>query len=228
MWQGELLRLLWRRRIVLNIHDLYFQRPVAYYLNNLNADVDNPDQRLTQECVDGGGRSCVFWPLLSRFRVRPGRFRNVVTAHPHTPLRRLAVVCSVDDFTTQAGVLLFGSFQNFYSAWYTLVSMAISLWYVLTHLSWFAIAVSLAYCAIASIISFRIIVPIARRTFATTAALGALRFVYARIQVRPHRRPCRGDRWRCLSATCDGIAGAGVRGHDRVVWRLSSGSASSG
>ncbi len=47
--QGELLRLHWRRRIVMEIHELYFQRPAAYFLNNMNGEVDNPDQRVTQE-----------------------------------------------------------------------------------------------------------------------------------------------------------------------------------
>ena len=42
---------MWRRRLVLSIHDLYFQHSKTYYLNNLSVDVDNPDQRLTQEYV---------------------------------------------------------------------------------------------------------------------------------------------------------------------------------
>ena len=91
---------------------------------------------------------------------------------------------SLDAFTTQASVLLFGSFSNFYSTWYTIVSMAISLWYVLTHVSWLAIVACLVYCGGASVVSSRVIAPVAARTFSTSAALGNLRFLYARMQVR--------------------------------------------
>lgn len=48
--QGELLRLRWRKQLVLALHDSYFNHTVAFRVNTgTPPKVDNMDQRLTEE-----------------------------------------------------------------------------------------------------------------------------------------------------------------------------------
>jgi hypothetical protein len=127
--------------------------------------------------VHGGNEVCVVVCVL---RGVVGRLSSAVCDQPR----------SVEQFTSLAGTIAFGSFKNFYSCWYTLTSMAISTWFVVTQLSWVAILLSLAYCALSAVVTYYLVIPVAKRTFAATAAFGSVRFFHARLQVSLSARRC--------------------------------------
>ena len=48
-YQGTLLQLKWRRKIVRRMHKSYFHARTVYWLNGIDKNVDNVDQRMTAE-----------------------------------------------------------------------------------------------------------------------------------------------------------------------------------
>ena len=70
--------------------------------------------------------------------------------------------CSVEAFTVSAGIQAFGGLTNMYSIAYTVTSTFTSLWYILTSLSWLAVAFGLGFCMLSCIITWLLVMPVAR------------------------------------------------------------------
>eukprot|EP01138_Halocafeteria_seosinensis_P007823 gb/GECG01007993.1/.p1 GENE.gb/GECG01007993.1/~~gb/GECG01007993.1/.p1 ORF type:complete len:1513 (+),score=160.09 gb/GECG01007993.1/:1-4539(+) len=148
---GERLRIEWRHVVLTKIHDLYFGSAVPYWLNGGAVGIKNRNHHDSDRDVRA----------------------NLDTVDQR-------ITQDLDSFTQYCSQLLFGLFDDPYSASSTLVSLVLSATFV-SNLGWFPIMLSVSFFAVAVLIVTLLTPRVSQATKRAAKAMGDLRFALARV-----------------------------------------------